>query len=418
MDTFTNLLKKASKYVTEYHSVNELGKNDFNIFRIERIDNKEVLMCRFLRELLDPKGSHGHGDTFLKLFVENVLNYSGIGDSDYSNASVVAEYPIDALRRIDLCIIVGRKFIPIEVKIYADDQDNQCWDYYVYAKDKDEDTRIFYLTIDGHEPSESSKGELRPNEQLCCISFKSDISNWLKSCIDLTENSDVKSIIRQYLDVIQGWSKREGTWNKMSEKEQKDLVKEISKSSDLFNAASTIEQAIKYVKIEKMKEVFRAIEKHMERYNDMGLTLVALYEDQTNEFYENNRRSWPSLNYIIPLSKWGIDKNISFRIEIEWKIYMGLTPWSGCNNWDVHKEDIIQRIIDDNDLSLAGAHEKENGNWYWWKYLNVETAVNFRYTNNDEYYSLYDEEDFAKYIEGICSDIDSYFGKLKHILER
>lgn len=37
------------------------GNDAFNIFKVLGIADKEVLICRLLGELLDPKGSHGLG---------------------------------------------------------------------------------------------------------------------------------------------------------------------------------------------------------------------------------------------------------------------------------------------------------------------------------------------------------------------
>ena len=42
--------------------------NNFNIFEITHISQKEVPMCRILTELLDPNGSHGQNKIYLILF--------------------------------------------------------------------------------------------------------------------------------------------------------------------------------------------------------------------------------------------------------------------------------------------------------------------------------------------------------------
>ena len=45
--------------------------DDFNIFAVLQLN--EVDHCRMLFELLDPKGSHGMGDCFLRSFFDMVL---------------------------------------------------------------------------------------------------------------------------------------------------------------------------------------------------------------------------------------------------------------------------------------------------------------------------------------------------------
>lgn len=47
--------------------------NNFNIFEITHISQKEVPMCRILTELLDPNGSHGQNKIYLNLFFKIVL---------------------------------------------------------------------------------------------------------------------------------------------------------------------------------------------------------------------------------------------------------------------------------------------------------------------------------------------------------
>lgn len=48
------------------------GNDAFNIFKVLGIADKEVLICRLLGKLLDPKGSHGLGAKPLSLFLERL----------------------------------------------------------------------------------------------------------------------------------------------------------------------------------------------------------------------------------------------------------------------------------------------------------------------------------------------------------
>ena len=98
--------------------------------------------------LINPKGSHYQGYTYLKMFVEEVLNMK-FNDYDYKKAVVKREYVICNGRRVDLVIEIADKVIPIEVKIYAKDQENQCYDYYKYCA---KNSNVFYLTLRGGMP--------------------------------------------------------------------------------------------------------------------------------------------------------------------------------------------------------------------------------------------------------------------------
>ena len=72
------------------------------------------------------------------------------------------------------------------MKIFAGDLKEQCFDYYDYVKNKkngnSNNTILYYLTLDGHEPSQESLNGLRLG-QYQCISFEKDITAWLDACI-------------------------------------------------------------------------------------------------------------------------------------------------------------------------------------------------------------------------------------------
>ena len=99
-------------------------------------------------------------------------------DEELNHAVVTTEYLIDRERRIDIVIELGQRFIPIEVKIYAGEQKSQCYDYYTFARTKDKNAKVVYLTLSGYFPSKYSKeldGRCVPDEDIVCISFKDDI---------------------------------------------------------------------------------------------------------------------------------------------------------------------------------------------------------------------------------------------------
>ena len=178
------LLSGVSVTLKKFDAIYEYTGKKFNIFNILGIGEKEVMICRFMRELLSPFGSHYRGAIFLKPFVKNVLKLD-IPDSELENAEVSCEFRTSKNRRIDIVIkIAAQYFIPIEVKVYAGDQDAQIKDY------ADEGRKygkgyfgIYYLTRCGEEASiKSSCGE-KPE----CISFREDITEWIAYCLRLPE---------------------------------------------------------------------------------------------------------------------------------------------------------------------------------------------------------------------------------------
>lgn len=150
--------------------------SEYNIFNVLGVKAKEVVMCRFLTDLLYPEGQHGCGILFLKSFFHDILKESRVSDTLLAHTKVVSEFTIDHERRIDIAIYNTWFFIPIEVKIFAGDQVSQCYDYFEYAKTKtvDGNTRIIYLTISGKEPAIDSRkakysDELLPTDKITCI---------------------------------------------------------------------------------------------------------------------------------------------------------------------------------------------------------------------------------------------------------
>lgn len=116
----------------------------FDILSLMGVDGNEAVFCRLLAWLLDPEGSHGVGDSFLRLFLARLGVASNGKVFNYSHAShaeVITEVswrvPLDeefvrieendshgrssdSMRlRVDILIVVQGYVIPVEVKIYA-----------------------------------------------------------------------------------------------------------------------------------------------------------------------------------------------------------------------------------------------------------------------------------------------------------
>ena len=183
-----HLLSTLSQQLNTYDQQSTSRQDSYNIFRVLGVAEKEVIMCRMLADLLNPKGSHGQGSAFLKCFLEQVLRLE-YTEKQLATAVVHKEYPIpDSDRRIDIAIEMQNRFIPIEVKIHAKDQKSQCYDYWTFARELmgDEEAVIYYLTKYGTMPSKESITSGRnklPEKKIKPISFEKDIRQWLKNCV-------------------------------------------------------------------------------------------------------------------------------------------------------------------------------------------------------------------------------------------
>lgn len=155
-----------------------------------------------LYDILQNKNSYpNQGNKFLKNFFDNVLKATNYSQEELETAKIdMGKY------NFDLFIKTDKQIIPIEFKIGAVDQYDQCHRYLQTVRDinKNIPARLYYLTKDKHYPSnESLNGEkilqndskiIGNVEGVICISYQDEILTWLESC-----SQDLKSNNEKYL---------------------------------------------------------------------------------------------------------------------------------------------------------------------------------------------------------------------------
>ena len=179
------------------------NKQSFNLFTVLGVEHKEVIICRFLGEMLDPRGSHGLGAYPLYSFVREVLGHRDFTEEEAARSEVVLEECITGDRRVDIVIHAESHVFPIEAKIDSGDRDSQLYDYYKYFFGKDPEKQIYYLTPEGRMPSEVSRGALS-ELNVIPLSFSGHIRHWLEGVIKErgSENAGVKLVLGQFLEII------------------------------------------------------------------------------------------------------------------------------------------------------------------------------------------------------------------------
>jgi hypothetical protein len=225
-------------------ALNRATGEHFNIFKILGIGRYEVKThSPILGELLNPEGRHGQGVVFLRLF----LDHFGITDFDAESAKLDLEFPIGPVTpesggRIDILIKDGKgKMILIENKIDAVDQPNQMKRYYNFARKNTSQFYLFYLTLDGHEPSDLSEDDL---DRIKCkrITYNGEILTWLNDC--RKESAclpNVRETINQYIHLIE-----ELTNINMD----KEIINKITESKESLHAFHTLYDALWLVRAE------------------------------------------------------------------------------------------------------------------------------------------------------------------------
>ena len=137
----------------------------FNVLDYLRTD--ELGLSKILADLLNPRGPHGQGKSFLERFVEGLGEQVFRPNLSTGRISVTPEKVIPS-GRIDVYVQIGNgdaaQCLAIENKPYARDQQNQVKDYLKFLKGKfGERFVLIYLSPKGEGPSNSSipKEELR-----------------------------------------------------------------------------------------------------------------------------------------------------------------------------------------------------------------------------------------------------------------
>jgi len=155
---YNEVLQLYEKLVLDNKEKKAAGKHDYSLMNALLKSNDEVnLHSRFIYSMINPTGLHYCGDTFLNIFLEQI---SCIDFLDITKAKVFREKG-----NIDLLIHDDYKFIIIENKLNAPDQEYQITRYIKYVKERflaqvddlSDKIQIVYLAKNKPYPSKKSK---------------------------------------------------------------------------------------------------------------------------------------------------------------------------------------------------------------------------------------------------------------------
>lgn len=410
------LLNNVRAIAEKYEFLRKETGCDFNIFEIANIATREVTICRVLYDLLSPNGSHHQGDRYLRLFVENVLRLENCAENEWDKAKVYREYLIPSGRRIDLVIKTELRFIPIEVKIYADEQEKQCIDYWKYANEQQNNGQsvLYYLTRFGDEPSEYSKGE-NENCKIVCISFAKDILEWLSLCIKETDTwrlAPIREVMVQLMTAIRKFT------GQMKDGEMEEIKNLLRHSPEYMKSAVALEKAIKLVSMDVMRDLFSTIEDKIDKKKKIDKTLlnVKLNENweyyancnRIDEFYDKKSSTWPGIAYHCSnVNAEGIE--VCLRLEIDHRLYIAYYNTEGGNYTPkklVKKDliDVLYNYLNENFYGKAEYNTDSNSGCLAWQYVFLEESESPNFKNpNSAFYRLLDKDYFERFTSK-CAD--------------
>ena len=206
---------------------NRKGEN-FNLFSILSIERYELKHSALIANLLDPKGSHGCGDAFLRAFFEIALKGTAYPFESSTPLDSRTEHytgPIagDTGGRIDILVKSSHYGLIIENKIYAGDQDKQLIRYDNYGKEifGADGYLLVYLTLYGYDASKESTATKSAEEVgYLRLSYAEDILRWLEQCARLAYDKPlVRESLNQYIRTI-----KQLTYQDMNEENIQQII--------------------------------------------------------------------------------------------------------------------------------------------------------------------------------------------------
>lgn len=413
IESIQQLMTRINEISNKYEEISKVSGDNFNVFRVIELTSDEVrLHSKFLAELLNPKGSHGQGSKFLDLFIQQ-FDIKNV-DSETSKVDVekyIGNKTKDTGGRIDILIEDSKQnAIIIENKIYASDQENQLKRYSNYKRNNNK--LIFYLNLDGSDPSENSYQDLEKDKHFKIISYKYDILNWLENCKKESVSLPLlREGIAHYINLIKHLTGQ--STNTTMGKEIRNLLALTPQNIEMAIkiANSTIDAKSK-IQWEFWKQLREEFDKQRITLLDGTSGKSVVSEEKVQDYYNNKRNN---KNYGLWAQILVIDDTIIYYgIELYCNIYCGFKAEknNNCKVSDQPEYEEIKQIIKEIDDNY-----QTKPLWLGQKY--IYPKLNFHEFNDENIFNLADRNNLKKVVEDIVqksiNDIELLKQKLSEI---
>ena len=419
MDNINNLFQIVEKLKEEYSNLSKTNI-DFNIFRVLRQESDEVnLHSKFIIELLS--NIPFYSEKFRKLFLKNI----GLDENYFKdNVRVKREY-----KNIDILLTEKDRAVIIENKIYAEDQGEQLARYYDIMKNNSNEVKVFYLTLEGRDPSKQSLGKKlcfegsyeENKESIKNLSYKNNIANWIEECIKESEDVPViRETLIQYLEVVNRLTGKTGNkdYHNSIANELLSSEKNIRLANDIKNG---LEIAINNIKLQFWTELEEKIKGDKIFKTIDGKYSVEENEKYTKEKIEDNKKNY-GLSYSLGKKTGNEDYELLLMFEVYGQefywIYGLISNGKRSRNCKEEKFEKLKKIIKEEVKNNGG-----NFDCYFDKSedscFNLVYPIpkfNYRFHDN-EFFKLADKEYRENYINDIVKSVseitESIINKIK-----
>lgn len=247
---------------------------DFGLLDYLRQD--EMALSEYLALLLDPQGSHGQGDLYLREFLqlEVIKPHADWLDSMLqSRLQVSTEFALPGRRRMDIYLHSARHGLAIENKPWAADQDLQLHDYARYLDQQYRSGQwllIYLCNEDISEQSLPADTDESLRSRVIQLSFY-QLASWLEDCALRTQAQAVKVFVEAMARFV-----RERINGEMVMGSGEDLVDLVRGSEKHVRSAFLIAQQMQTLKQQLLEDFIEHV-----RHELADLQVAYVYLDDT-----------------------------------------------------------------------------------------------------------------------------------------
>lgn len=411
LNSYKQLLTETRHILDKQKQAEILRGERFNVFSILKMTTREDrLHSRFICELLNPNGSHHKRRTFLNLFL-TMLN----SKQDKDEAESVKFHDEDAFDKVERELSIGpvdheRKTggridvflhdsisgatICIENKIYAGDQKTQIERYHNYNKEKN---HVYYLTLNGTEPSKDSSGKLKCDKDFFRLSYAKDMVPWLEKCLkEVYDEPILRESIRQYLILIKKLTRTMGNEHKG---ELTSLIIDHLKETEYI--VSLYENILPKLQKKFIEDFNKKLQQAINDSTDVGV-----YQTHSNERVDQKFSTiWmlakKSLN---PVLKFGVE-NFNGNKRAHWRgdLFIGVFP----------------RDRTEVALKFGENEEKPNSSWIKAKrFLYNGEVVNLGSSKFLQILNQPESDEYDAFLNSLISDSIEYIASFEALLKK
>ena len=325
----------------------ELAPN-FSPLHYVRVD--EVALSSIFADLLNPLGSHGQRESYLRLF----LDHLGLSDVPTpARVEVHTEFELANRRRIDVLLECPNFVIAIENKPWASDQEKQLLDYSTHVERRASGLRPWRLVyLCNHEPTERSipperRADLLRRGNLIETTYQW-VTSWLDECAKTTKALQVRVFLAELRKYIHTEINGQMRMNEASE--ISDL---ILQTTDNIEAAIAIERSVTRMKASLLKELQRSVD---EQLKGLSMPIKANWDEGIFEWF----KAYSGFGF-----KLSEDQHIYLRFEFDRTNLVGFFWGLARTDISVPNERVRwERIADIMANRFGAAHSSPWWPWY------------------------------------------------------